>query len=93
MSLIPYFATPERDSIRNYQFAEFFHSEYGASTGAFAIGDGDHKLVSLRDGIELYNLGADLSESNNLLADGISAAEQEVVDRLETIVEDLRRSE
>ena len=93
VSLLPYFANPGRESIRTYQLAEFFHSEYGAGAGEYAIGDGDHKLIDRRAGRELYDLGADLSESNNLLADGISAAEQEVVDRLEATVEDLRRSE
>ena len=92
VSLMPYFTNPGRESIRTYQFAEFFHSEYGASAGEYAIGDGDHKLIGRRAGRELYNLGADLSESNNLLADGISAAEQEIVDRLEATAEDLRRS-
>ena len=86
------FVNPERDSIRSYQFAEFFHSEYGASSGEYAIGDGDFKLISKRAGRELYELGADLSESNNLLADGISAAEQGIVDRLDAMVEDLRSS-
>ena len=93
VSLMPYFASPGRASIRTYQLAEFFHSEYGASAGEYAIGDGDHKLIGRRAGRELYDLGADLSESNNLLADGVSAAEQEIVDRLKATVEDLRRSE
>ena len=93
VSLLPYFSNPGQESIRTYQLAEFFHSEYGASAGEYAIGDGDHKLIGRRAGRELYDLGADLSESNNLLADGISAAEQEIVDRLEATVEDLRRSE
>ena len=93
VSLMPYFSNPGRESIRTYQFAEFFHSEYGASAGEYAIGDGDHKLIGRRAGRELYDLGADLSESNNLLADGISAVEQEIVDRLAATVEDLRRSE
>ena len=92
MSLAPYFANPGRDSIRSFQLAEFFHSEYGASSGEYAIGDGDFKLISKRAGLELYDLGADLSESNNLLDDGISAAEQGIVDRLDAIVEYLRSS-
>ncbi|MCZ0954510.1 MAG: hypothetical protein OXJ56_18215, partial [Rhodospirillaceae bacterium] len=93
VSLMPYFANPGLESIRTYQLAEYFHSEYGASAGEYAIGDGDHKLIGRRAGRELYDLGADLSESNDLLADGISAAEQEIVDRLEATVEELRRSE
>ena len=92
MSLAPYFANPGRDSIRSFQLAEFFHSEYGASSGEYAIGDGDFKLISKRAGLELYDLGADLSESNNLLDDGISPAEQGIVDRLDAIVEYLRSS-
>ncbi len=93
VSLVPYFTSPERDSIRNYQFAEFFHSGYGADTGTYAIGDGEFKLISTRAGNELYDVRADLSESNDLLADGISAAEQGMVERLEAMVQDLRRSE
>ena len=93
ISLLPYFADPGRSSLRSHQFAEFFHSGYGPSDGAYAIGDGRFKLVSQRAGIELYNLEADLSESNDLLADGVSAAERGVVDRLAAIVEGLRRSE
>ena len=93
VSLTPYFANPGRESIRTYQLAEFFHSEYGPSAGEYAIGDGDHKLIGRRAGRELYDLGTDLSESNNLLADGVSVEEQKVVDRLAAIVEDLRRSE
>ena len=92
VSLTPYFANPGRESIRTYQLAEFFHSEYGASAGEYAIGDGDHKLIGRYAGRELYDLGADLSESNDLLVDGMSAAEREIVDRLEAIVEDLRRT-
>ncbi|MDD9998339.1 MAG: sulfatase-like hydrolase/transferase [Rhodospirillaceae bacterium] len=93
VSLVPYFANPGLESIRTYQLAEYFHSEYGASAGEYAIGDGNHKLIGKRAGRELYDLGADLSESNDLLADGISAGEQEIVDRLEATVEELRRSE
>ena len=93
VSLAPYFANPVRESIRTYQLAEFFHSAYGARAGEYAIGDGDHKLIGRRDGRELYDLGADLSESKDLLADGISAAEREIVNRLEATVEELRRSE
>ena len=93
LSLMPYFASPETVSIRSYQFAEYFHSEYGARSGWYAIGDGDFKLINMRDRRELYNLRVDLSESNDLLADSISAAEQETADRLTAIVEDLRRSE
>lgn len=92
VSLTPYFANPGRESIRTYQFAEHFHSEYGAGAGEYAIGDGDNKLIGRRAGRELYDLGADLSESNDLLADGVSEAEREIVDRLEAIVEDLRRT-
>ena len=92
VSLMPYFASPETNSIRSYQFAEYFHSEYGASSGWYAAGDGNFKLINMRDRRELYDLRVDLSESNDLLADGISVAEQEIVDRLEAIVEDLRGS-
>ena len=92
VSLVPYFANPARDSIRTYQFAESFHSEYGAITGSYAVGDGEFKLISKRAGLELYDLGADLSESRNLLADGISASEQAAVEKLEEIAETLRRS-
>lgn len=92
VSLLPYFANPSSNSIRTYLYSDAWYTEYGLKEGAFAVRDAEFKLVSRRQGPELYDVGIDPYENSNLLADGISASERAAMDRLEDIAEALHRS-
>lgn len=92
-SLLPYFADPARESVRNFLYADGFNSEYGLAEGASAVRDGQFKLISRRDGRELYNLASDPYESTDLLSDGISTQERAAINRLDKILKSLHKSE
>lgn len=92
ISLVPYLENPDRASIRQWLYADQFKTEQGPRGGGYAVRDERHKLITIRERVELYDLDSDLGETRNLLADGISASEQEILDRLQEIADVLHSS-
>lgn len=82
ISLVPYLADPGRASLRATLFTEEFENGPPPTPCVeCAVRDATHKLIRA-DGVEqLFALEDDL-EGPELLADGVSAAEQGVVERL-----------
>ncbi len=59
----------------------------------YAIRDSDYKLVSTSRSEALYHIATDPWENNNLLADELSAEQQDALNRLTSRVDELRASE
>ncbi len=72
---------------REYIYVEHFEEQVKSKGGTFgwAVREGDYKLVKLKGVVrpELYNLANDPQESIDLLADGVSDQEQEIISRLQ----------
>ena len=86
---MPYFANPGRPSLRNWLYADAFFTEQGVANGGYAVRDDRHKLIRVRDRAELYDVEADIGETTNLLADGISAQERNTLNSLQRIADTL----
>ena len=89
VSLLPYFDNPDRPSLRDWVYADAFETGQGIANGLYTVRDDRYKLVRARASTELYDVEADIGETNNLLADGISHAERATVDRLQNIADAL----
>jgi arylsulfatase A-like enzyme len=92
VSLTPYFEDPARPSLRDWLYADAFFTEQGVDNGGYAVRDDRHKLVRLREQIELYDVEADIGETTNLLADGISARERNILNSLQRIADTLHNA-
>jgi len=89
VSMLPYFENPSSASLREWLYADMFYTNQGVRSGGYTVRDARFKLLRIREHTELYDVAADISETTNLLADGISPAEQEVADRLQHIADTL----
>jgi arylsulfatase A-like enzyme len=92
ISLAPYFEDPDRPSLREWLYADAFFSPQGVRSGGYAVRDERYKLMRLREQTELFDVEADIGETTNLLADGISEAEQAKIDSLQRIADTLHDS-
>jgi arylsulfatase A-like enzyme len=90
VSLTPYFINPAGDSIRDFMFADTFYEGSGVEEGVFAIRNDRYKLIRWNDHQELYDLALDPYENTNLLIDGESEEEINIIDELAARVTQLR---
>ncbi len=96
-SLLPYLENPQAASIRDHVYTERFFPNGG---GPFLVDDQalrDHRYKLLRrqdlGTLELFDLSTHFPEDGpNLLEDGITPEEQEIVDRLEAQLDALQAS-
>ena len=68
VSFAPYFATPDRPSLREWIYADEMTPAEGMQGGDFAIRGERYKLVRRSGDDELYDLAADPFENTDLLA-------------------------
>ena len=93
ISLAPYFAEPQQPSVRTFLYADQFFTSEGIENGGFAYREGRWKLVRNQAVEELYDLESDPYEASDLLADGASSSEQEILDTFYARVRALHESE
>ncbi|WP_074428282.1 sulfatase-like hydrolase/transferase [Tsuneonella dongtanensis] len=90
VSLHPYFVDPRRPSLRSFVFADEFSTGQGPEEGGFTIRDARYKLLVNLESEHLFDLSRDPYERSDLLADGTSPFEKEIVARLRGKVDELR---
>ena len=82
VSLVPYLSDPERESIRQWVYADSFTTDAGVESGAHTMRNQRYKLL-VDQGVEhFFDLQADPYEQNDLLARDLSEEEQAQLDSL-----------
>ena len=87
-SLLGTLETPGASITRETIYTEIVDAD--PADGLYAIRDGRYKLLELAGEHELYDLDSDPLETNELIANGLSASEQEAFDTLVTSLNSLR---
>lgn len=93
VSVMPYLSAPQKASVREFAFADYFGYDARSDTfsGDFTIRNSSHKLIKFKTGKdELYNLSVDPYEKVNLLGDKLSTADQKQYNELIKMSTDLR---
>jgi arylsulfatase A-like enzyme len=93
VSLMPYFATPDRESIRDWIYADVFGPRQGVSGGQYAIRGQRYKLVVRNGNEEFYDLALDRSETTNLLDGALEPDQRAALEYLRNAVNELHASE
>lgn len=93
VSLVPYFSDPQRDSIREWIYADRFLTDEGVGSGSYTIRDHRFKLLVNEGTEEFYDLQADPLENANLLSGELSGQETAALDELRARISELHDSE
>ena len=93
VSLFPYLADPDRESIREWVYAGAFMTDLGVGSGEFTMRNDRYKLL-VDEGIEhFFDLQADPYEHNDLLAGDLSDEQREQYEQLKAQTDALHASE
>ncbi len=93
VSLFPYLSDPDRESIREWVYADSFTTDPGVMSGAYAMRNDRYKLL-VDQGVEhFFDLQTDPYEHDDLLAGELSAEQQEQYERLQAQIDALHSSE
>ncbi len=93
VSIVPYLADPDAESIREWAYADNFAGNFaGVEDGNYAIRNATYKLLRHNGKLEFYNLIVDPYEHNNLLAGQLSAEQQTHYEKLSEQLVALRTS-
>ncbi|MEE8093450.1 MAG: sulfatase-like hydrolase/transferase, partial [Gammaproteobacteria bacterium] len=93
VSMMPYFADPGRDSIRETIYADNFTTTLGVKSGEYTIRNAQYKFLVYRGVESFFDLSADPYEHHNLLEGGLTAVQQAQYDQLKKRVNALHASE
>ena len=93
VSLVPYLSDPDRESIRQWAYADSFTTDTGVESGAYTMRNQRYKLL-VDQGVEhFFDLQADPYEHSDLLARDLSEEEQAQLDSLRAQIAALHGSE
>ena len=93
VSLVPYLSDPDRESIREWVYADAFSTELGVRSGAYTMRNGRYKLL-VDEGVEhFFDLQEDPYEHNDLMAGDVSEEEQAQLEALRAQIDALHGSE
>ena len=93
VSMAPYLSEPDRESIREWVYADAFFTEQGVRSGDYTMRDNRYKLLVIQGVEQFYDLLADPWELNDLLTGELSSQEQAALDSLRAQIDALHESE
>lgn len=75
VSLVPYFSDPQRESIREWIYADSFVTDNGVTSGSYTMRNQQYKLLVNQGNEEFYDLQSDPYEHADLLRGELDAQE------------------
>ena len=90
---LPYLADPDRESIRQWVYADAFTTDLGVRSGEYTMRNDRYKLLVDEGAEHFFDLQADPYEHDDLLAGELSDEQREQYERLKAQIDALHASE